>query len=68
MADYLVGKFIVHKECCARVNGNRQTFSLHKPEPSDPLFMPMFSRVPSGCTDGAAPVCFTIFWALNHNI
>ena len=34
-----VGKSIVHKECCARVEGNRQTFSLHQPLPSDPLLV-----------------------------
>ncbi len=62
---FLVGKFIVR----ARVNENRQTFSLHKPEPSDPLFVPICSQVLPDCADGARAVCFTISniqWTIDH--
>ena len=33
-----VGRFIVHKDCCAQVAGNRQTFILHRSLPIDALF------------------------------
>lgn len=33
-----LGKFVVHKECCARVNGERQTFLLHQSLAEDTLF------------------------------
>jgi hypothetical protein len=58
-AGFLVGKFIVHKECCARVDGKRQTFSFHKPAPSDPLFMPVSDSLFLSDCNGAQ-VCFTI--------
>lgn len=57
-AGFLVGKFVVHKECCARVDGNRQTFSLHEPAPSDSLFMPISSLFLSD--SNGTKVCFTI--------
>ena len=37
----VVGKFIVHRECCARLDGNRQTFTIHICSPSDPTFIPL---------------------------
>jgi hypothetical protein len=33
-----VGRFIVHRDCCAQVDGSRQTFLLHKCLPKDTLF------------------------------
>jgi len=59
LAGFPVGKFIVHKDCCAQVDGNRQTFSLHQPSPSHPLFMPVPLPVISG--GGSALVSFTNF-------
>ncbi|KAJ7681335.1 hypothetical protein B0H17DRAFT_1333735 [Mycena rosella] len=35
------GHFVTHSECCAHVNGTRQTFTLHISSPSDPNFVPL---------------------------
>ncbi|KAK6971850.1 hypothetical protein R3P38DRAFT_3140101 [Favolaschia claudopus] len=34
-----IGQFKVHTECCARPEGNRQTFSMHVARPDDPTFI-----------------------------
>jgi hypothetical protein len=44
LIQYL-GKFFVHKDCCARVNGDRQTFLLHQSLPDDTLFDQLPSAV-----------------------
>lgn len=36
---HAVGKFIVHRECCARLDGKRQTFSIHSAPLSDQTFV-----------------------------
>ncbi|KAJ7136324.1 hypothetical protein C8R43DRAFT_1132482 [Mycena crocata] len=33
------GRFVAHPECCARVEGRRQTFSVHVSAPNDPHFI-----------------------------
>jgi len=33
-----VGRFIIHRDCCAQVDGSRQTFLLHQCLPTDTLF------------------------------
>jgi hypothetical protein len=38
---YTVGKFIVERECCAQLEGSRQTFSIHFCSPLDPTFVPL---------------------------
>ncbi|KAJ7490481.1 hypothetical protein FB451DRAFT_1361348 [Mycena latifolia] len=35
------GTFITHPECCARVDGARQTFTVHVSDPSNPDFIPL---------------------------
>ncbi len=45
-----VGKFVVHKDCCARVDGNRQTFSIHHPSASDPIFRPVSVPIVPGAS------------------
>ena len=37
----VIGKFIVQRECCARLDGSRQTFTIHICSPSDPIFVPL---------------------------
>lgn len=37
--EFITGEFITHPECCARVNGTRQTFTLHVSPPTDPNFV-----------------------------
>lgn len=35
----ILGKFVMHPECCAQVDGNRHTVTLHECGPDDPLFV-----------------------------
>ena len=39
---HAVGKLIMHRECCVRLDGKSQTFSIH----SAPLFDPTFISLP----------------------
>ncbi|KAJ7433922.1 hypothetical protein FB451DRAFT_1312985 [Mycena latifolia] len=41
--NHFFGQFVAHTECCARVEGKRQTFSIHVAPPSDPNFIPLLS-------------------------
>ncbi|KAJ7631609.1 hypothetical protein DFH06DRAFT_1337586 [Mycena polygramma] len=36
-----IGEFVAHPPCCARVNGNRQTFTVHVSSPTDTKFVPL---------------------------
>jgi hypothetical protein len=45
------GKFVMHPECCAQVDGNRHTVTLHDCGPDDPLFVslvPLNRHKPTG--------------------
>ncbi|KAJ7479662.1 hypothetical protein FB451DRAFT_1239519 [Mycena latifolia] len=46
--NHFFGQFVAHTECCARVEGKRQTFSIHVAPPSDPNFIPLLVPSPSG--------------------
>ncbi|KAJ7876358.1 hypothetical protein B0H14DRAFT_2568307 [Mycena olivaceomarginata] len=45
-AKYL-GCFVTHPECCARVSGNRQTFTTHVTPPNDPNLEPLLHLRPA---------------------
>ena len=47
----------MHKECCARVDGNRQTFSIHPCSFSDSIFVPL--PIPKEQGDTRKKVCST---------
>jgi hypothetical protein len=49
---YRVGRFIVHRDCCAQVAGNRQTFKIHQSLPTDTLF----EQLPDSSTLGRPAV------------
>ncbi|KAJ6556765.1 hypothetical protein DFH09DRAFT_1164444 [Mycena vulgaris] len=44
------GRFITHPECCARLIGQRQTFSLHICSPQDPNFLVRPGVLPDSST------------------
>ncbi|KAJ6537257.1 hypothetical protein DFH09DRAFT_1178343 [Mycena vulgaris] len=44
------GRFITHPECCARLIGQRQTFSLHVCSPQDPNFLVLPGVLPDSST------------------
>ncbi|KAJ6491240.1 hypothetical protein DFH09DRAFT_1291076 [Mycena vulgaris] len=44
------GRFVTHPECCARLIGQRQTFSLHVCSPQDPNFLVLPGVLPDSST------------------
>ncbi|KAJ6550601.1 hypothetical protein DFH09DRAFT_1168577 [Mycena vulgaris] len=44
------GRFITHPECCARLSGQQQTFSLHVCSPQDPNFLVLPGVLPDSST------------------